>query len=54
MVVDLDKKKEKILNLALNRIVGDWDTTKLSSIIKELSSRDDVLLSGFKENEIEQ
>ena len=54
VVVDLDKKKEKILNLALNRITGDWDTIKLSRIINELNSRDDLLLSGFNESEVNQ
>ena len=43
-----------LLNLALNRISGDWDEVKLGELLDELQSADDVdeLLSGFDENEI--
>ena len=30
VVVELDDKREKALNLALNKIQGDWDETKLA------------------------
>ena len=30
VVVDLEPAKEKALNLALNRIQGDWDEAKLA------------------------
>jgi ParB-like chromosome segregation protein Spo0J len=32
-VVDLDKTKEKALNLALNKISGDWDYPKLKDVL---------------------
>jgi len=52
--VDLPKKKEKILNLALNRIHGDWDMEKLSMVLEELKMDDgDIYLTGFGEREIE-
>jgi len=52
--VDLSKKKEKILNLALNRIHGDWDMDKLAVVLEELKmdDGDDLSLTGFSEIEI--
>lgn len=52
--VDLPKKKEKILNLALNRIHGDWDTEKLAVVLEELKMNDgnDLHLTGFQLEEI--
>ena len=35
-VVDLSSEKEKALNLALNKISGNWDRDKLSSLLDEL------------------
>ena len=32
VVVDLDQEKEKALNIALNKISGDWDNDKLEEI----------------------
>ena len=52
--VDIGKEKEKILNLALNRIHGDWDEQKLSEIIYDLENQPDIdlSLSGFSDKEI--
>ena len=53
-VVDLPLEKEKVLNLALNKITGDWDKLKLKELIAELETFPvDVTLSGFCEVEIE-
>mgnify|MGYP002508687591 FL=1 len=38
VVVDLDEQKEKALNIALNKISGEWDTDLLTSLLKDLSS----------------
>ncbi|MCX5668915.1 MAG: DNA modification methylase [Candidatus Omnitrophica bacterium] len=53
-VVDLDSEKEKALNLALNRIRGDWDKEKLGALLDELSKSPDfdVILTGFDIPEI--
>src|SRR3989338_6360219 len=40
-VVDLDPEKEKALNLALNKISGDWDNEKLGALLDELSKSAD-------------
>ena len=38
VVVDLDETKEKALNLALNKIQGDWDYLKLKDLLQELDT----------------
>jgi len=54
--VDLSKKKEKILNLALNRVHGEWDMGKLSIVLEELKmdNGDDLSLTGFELGEISE
>ncbi|MFC1588139.1 ParB N-terminal domain-containing protein [Planctomycetota bacterium] len=53
--VDLDESKEKTLNLALNRISGDWDDEKLAKLLEEIQSDNsiDEILSGFDSQEID-
>lgn len=47
-VVDLDDAREKALNIALNKISGDWDEDKLAQVLSELQESDlDVELTGF-------
>jgi DNA modification methylase len=48
-----DENHEKALNLALNKISGDWDNEKLNNIIEELSTEGfNIDLTGFTELEI--
>ena len=55
IVVDLNFKKEKILNVALNKISGEWDKDKLIDLMKELENEEiDLLETGFTEKEIEK
>lgn len=51
VIVELDEKEEKQLNLALNRIEGMWDYEKLEVIFEELST-EDILRTGFQQEEI--
>ena len=53
VVVDLPLEKEKALNIALNKIRGDWDELKLKNILDELKITDDISLTGFDKEEIE-
>lgn len=55
-VVDLDETKEKALNIALNKISGDWETTKLTELLQELqaSHEIDFELTGFSEEEFDE
>ncbi len=54
-VLDLSLEKEKALNIALNKISGDWDQEKLKSLLSELVKLPDfeVELTGFELPEIE-
>jgi len=53
-VVDLSKKDEKGLNIALNKIRGDWNLDKLADLLTELDeSGFDLDLTGFGTEEIE-
>lgn len=54
VVVELDEEKEKALNIALNKISGEWDNDKLALLISDLQGADfDVSLTGFDPDEIE-
>lgn len=46
VVVDLDPGRERALNLALNKISGEWDTAKLGEVLGGLDD-DLVTLAGF-------
>ena len=35
-VVDLDEDRERALNVALNKVQGDWDQEKLAALLAEL------------------
>ena len=54
VVVAMDEEKEKALNIALNKISGDWDKDKLALLIADLQGTDfDVSLTGFEPAEID-
>lgn len=54
-VVELSEAQEKALNIALNKISGDWDEEKLHQIFKELQEDVDIdiELTGFDMEEID-
>lgn len=48
-----DENREKALNIALNKISGEWDNSKLVSIFEEFELEGfDVQLTGFSDLEI--
>lgn len=47
IVIDVDKEKEKALNIALNKISGDWDKDKLKVLLSELQSVNLAEITGF-------
>ena len=54
VVVELDETREKALNVALNKISGDWDESKLALLIADLDAADfDAELTGFDDDEIQ-
>jgi DNA modification methylase len=52
--LDISEEKAKLLNLALNKIQGDWDEQKLAELLRELDALPDLDLSvtGFDDEEI--
>jgi len=53
-VVDLHENDEKALNIALNKIEGDWDNAKLKDLLEDLDNGAyDLELTGFDMDEIE-
>ena len=54
VVVEMDREKEKALNIALNKISGEWDKEKLALLIADLQGTEfDVSLTGFDPAEID-
>ena len=55
VVVELNPQREKALNLALNKIQGEWDENKLAELMAELDAGAfDVSLTGFDASEIDE
>lgn len=52
-VVDLPLEREKQLNLALNKINGKWDEDKLAHLLNEFDQEDDINLTGFDRDEVD-
>lgn len=53
-IVNLDKNKEKALNVALNKITGEWDNDKLEELLVELKEADiDMDITGFSFDEVD-
>ena len=53
-VVDIDKTREKALNIALNKITGAWDENLLADLLKDIQESDfDLGKTGFDPPEIE-
>lgn len=51
-IVDLPIEKEKALNIALNKISGQWDEDKLVELLEELNT-DELPLTGFNQEELD-
>jgi DNA adenine methylase len=52
--IDATEREVKALNLALNKISGDWDEDKLASILSELQASPEINLTGFDQAEIDK
>ena len=55
VVVEVDKTKEKALNIALNKISGSWDVALLKDLIDDLKdSNFDIDFTGFEPPELDE
>lgn len=53
VVLDIDEQKEKALNVALNKISGEWDIPLLTSLLKDLNDGGyDATITGFDVSEM--
>ena len=53
VVIEVDELKEKTLNLALNKVKGEWDFGSLSDLLQEMQDVDyDFTVTGFTEREV--
>jgi ParB-like chromosome segregation protein Spo0J len=52
-VIDVSIEREQALNIALNKITGEWDIPKLKDLLVELDTGAfDIELTGFDQDEI--
>lgn len=53
LTVDLPEPEEKALNIAMNKISGQWDMEKLKGVLRDIDLSDlDATLTGFQEEEL--
>lgn len=52
VLIQMDEDKEKLLNVALNKIEGEWDEEKLKELFDEVGD-EDIKFTGFTEEDIE-
>lgn len=50
-MVDMDENQEKLLNLALNKAKGEWDTQKLEDLLSSMEA-ETIQLTGFNMDEV--
>jgi ParB-like chromosome segregation protein Spo0J len=55
VIVDMDEAHEKALNIALNKITGQWNMPMLKDLLQELDAGAiDMALTGFDVQELEE
>lgn len=57
VILDIDDKTAKQLNIALNKIGGEFDPLKLGALLSDIKGEmtlDDIGSIGFRENEVQQ
>lgn len=51
VIIDVEEAQEKMLNVQLNKIEGDWDYEKLEELFGEIEE-EDIKYTGFSEEEL--
>lgn len=51
VIIDTDEEHEKLANVAINKIEGDWDYQKLQELFEEIDT-EDIRFTGYTEEEI--
>ncbi len=52
VLIEVDADKEKLLNVALNKIDGEWDYEKLEDLFSEFSE-EDIKFTGYTTDELD-
>ena len=52
--IDATEREMKALNLALNKISGDWDEDKLAAVLADLKDLPEITATGFDQAEIDK
>lgn len=53
VVVDLEERDEKVLNVLLNKVKGRWDIGKLADLLQQLDETGDMEVTGFEDWELQ-
>lgn len=53
VVVDLEEKDEKVLNVLLNKVKGRWDIGRLADLLQQLDETGDMEVTGFEDWELQ-
>lgn len=53
VVVNLDEDKERLLNITLNKLEGQWDFEKLQALFDEIPE-EDIPVTGFSKEELDE
>lgn len=53
VVVDLEEKDEKVLNVLLNKVKGRWGIGKLADLLQQLDETGDMEVTGFEDWELQ-
>lgn len=53
VVINVEEKDEKILNVLLNKVKGRWDIGRLSDLLQELDDAGEMELTGFEDWELQ-
>jgi ParB-like chromosome segregation protein Spo0J len=51
--IDVDEKQEKVLNIGLNKISGEWDYDKLNGLLEEIKELDVFDCTGFDKTDVD-
>lgn len=51
VLVEMDEEQEKLLNIAMNKIDGEWDYDKLEELFEDISA-EDIKFTGFTPEEL--
>lgn len=53
IILDISKEKEKEINIALNKISGDWEERGLKELLEEIESKGRLQATGFEARQLE-